>query len=567
MSSESNPSGLKLESGSRIGVIGGGPAGSFFSYFLLNLAQRAGIDIHLDIYEPRDFALPGPTGCNMCGGIVSESLVQILAAEGINLPPTVVQRGIDSYTLHMDLGSVQIETPAHEKRIAAVHRGSGPRDIKEMKWGSFDRFLQTLAVSKGAHAIRGRVDEISFKDGRPEIKPRVGLPQSYDLIAIAVGINSATLKMFQSLGLGYQPPQSTKTYICEYNLGEETIEKYLGRSMHVFLLNMPRLEFAAIIPKGDYVTVCLLGDEIDSALIQSFLESPEVKRCFPQELRLDQPSCHCSPRISVQGAVQPFADRIVFIGDSGVTRLFKDGIGAAYRTAKAAATTAVFHGVSAADFRAHYWPACQIISTDNKIGQVIFAVTRLIQKIGFLRHGVLRMVAKEQKMKRGRKRMSMVLWDTFTGSAPYRDIFVRTLHPAFLARFFRDIVLALPLPKKEMLSEKLTEAGALGQLYRNGEVIVRKGDVGDCMYVIQAGKAEVLDGRNVRLTVLSENDFFGEMAIFEGEVRSATVRALGDVRTLTVDKKTLLRRIQRDPSPAFRILQGVWHRIRRLSVE
>lgn len=114
------------------------------------------------------------------------------------------------------------------------------------------------------------------------------------------------------------------------------------------------------------------------------------------------------------------------------------------------------------------------------------------------------------------------------------------------------------------------EAGALGKVYRDGEVVVRQGESGDCMYVIQAGQAEVLqekDGKEVRLAVLDEEDVFGEMALFEREVRSATVRALGDVRVLTVDKKTFLRRIQEDPSLAFRILQKMSHRIRQSNTE
>ncbi|MBI3059709.1 MAG: cyclic nucleotide-binding domain-containing protein, partial [Deltaproteobacteria bacterium] len=60
------------------------------------------------------------------------------------------------------------------------------------------------------------------------------------------------------------------------------------------------------------------------------------------------------------------------------------------------------------------------------------------------------------------------------------------------------------------------EAGDLGRVYKDGEVIVRQGEAGDCMYVIQAGKAEVLqeqNGRNMRLAVLEEKDFFGEMAL------------------------------------------------------
>lgn len=398
------------------------------------------MDIQVDIYEPRDFSVPGPTGCNMCGGIVSESLVQMLATEGINLPSTVVQRGIDSYMLHTDVGSVRIETPLHEKRIAAVHRGSGPRSIHEIKWSSFDRYLQTMAVEIGARLIRDRVDDVSRQDGRLQLKTRRGARQDYDLLAVAAGVNSGSVKLFHELIADYKPPRTTKTYICEYPLGEETIRKYLGDSMHVFLLNMPRLEFAAIIPKGDYATVCLLGEEIEGPMIKSFLESPAVRSCFPPDLSLDPPPCHCSPHINVYGAVQPFADRIVFIGDSGVTRLYKDGIGAAYRTAKAAAETAVFHGISAEDFKRHYWPTCQKIASDNTIGRAIFAWTRQIQKRRYDVRGILRMVSTEQRKKNRRPRMSMVLWDLFTGSAPYREIILRALHPAFLVRLLWSVV-------------------------------------------------------------------------------------------------------------------------------
>lgn len=83
-----------LDDGSRVAVIGGGPAGSLCAYFLLQAAHSRGLDLHVDIYEPRDFTLPGPLGCNMCGGVVSEFLVDALAADGIMLPHAVVQRPI-----------------------------------------------------------------------------------------------------------------------------------------------------------------------------------------------------------------------------------------------------------------------------------------------------------------------------------------------------------------------------------------------------------------------------------------------------------------------------------------
>ena len=112
--------------------------------------------------------------------------------------------------------------------------------------------------------------------------------------------------------------------------------------------------------------------------------------------------------------------------------------------------------------------------------------------------------------------------------------------------------------------------GGLGKVYRDGEEIVRQGETGDCMYVIQKGQAEAVqkkERREVRLAVLGEGDVFGEMALFERMPRSATVRALGDVRVLTIDKKTFLRRVHEDPSLAFRILQKMSFRIRELDTE
>jgi flavin-dependent dehydrogenase len=435
--------GLHLDDGSRIAVIGGGPSGSFFSYFLLDMAQRIGLDIQVDIYEPKDFSRPGPAGCNHCGGVVHESLVQILAIEGINLPPTVVQRGIDSHVLHMGMGSVRIKTPLDEKRIGAMYRGAGPRGIKERKWGSLDGHLLSLAVNKGANVIRGRVAEVSWRDGRPQVKTRADPPQAYDLLAVAAGVNTAVLKLFQGLEFGYQPPRTARAHVREYYVGQETIGRYLGSSVHVFLLNIPRLEFAALIPKGDYVTMCLVGEEIGGELVQSLVETPEVQQRFPPNMDLAQASCRCSPRMNTRGAVQPFGDRIVFVGDCGVTRFNKDGIGSAYRAAKAAATTAIFQGISAADFRRHYWPFCRALNTDNIIGNLVFAIVGLIQKMRFTRRAVLRTVTREQQREGGHRRMSMLMWDMYTGGAPYREIFLRTLHPGFWAPFLWDIVVSL----------------------------------------------------------------------------------------------------------------------------
>lgn len=114
------------------------------------------------------------------------------------------------------------------------------------------------------------------------------------------------------------------------------------------------------------------------------------------------------------------------------------------------------------------------------------------------------------------------------------------------------------------------KSGKLGKVYGKGEVIVQQGETDDCMYEILEGEVEVLqerEGKEVRLAVLAKGEFFGEMSIFEKEVRSATVRAMGEVRALTIDKRTLLRRISEDPTLAFRIMERMSHRIRELDNE
>jgi flavin-dependent dehydrogenase len=435
---------LELEDGGRVAVIGGGPAGSFFSYFLLKLAETIDLDVSVDIYEPRHFIHCGPAGCNHCGGIVSESLVQILAAEGINLPPSVIQRGIESYVVHMDVGSVRIESPRREQRIAAVYRGNGPRDATDMPWESFDGHLQGLAATRGARIVRKLVSGIRWVGGLPILDHPDGRSGPYDLVALATGVNSNLFQLLDGLDgvdFGSRPLKTTRTYICEFHTDHETIRRVLGSSMHVFLLSLPRLEFAALIPKGEYITLVLLGEGIDAELVRRFLETPEVSRCLPPGV--EPRVCNCSPLINMRGPSRPFADRMVLVGDCGMTRLFKDGIGAAYRTAKAAAETVVFHGIALDDFQKHYWPACRTIDADNKIGKLIFSTTDFLKAVRLSRRAILRMTRKEQE-KDGARRMSQVLWNLFTGSAPYREVFMNTLHPAFLAGLAWNVVTALP---------------------------------------------------------------------------------------------------------------------------
>jgi CRP-like cAMP-binding protein len=113
-------------------------------------------------------------------------------------------------------------------------------------------------------------------------------------------------------------------------------------------------------------------------------------------------------------------------------------------------------------------------------------------------------------------------------------------------------------------------AGTLGKVYRDGETVIKQGRTGENFYVIQSGRVEVVqttEHGEQHLIYLDTGESFGEMAIFEKEVRSATIRAVGEARVLKVDRKTLLRRIQEDPLLALGLLKKMSHRIRELSVQ
>ena len=109
---------------------------------------------------------------------------------------------------------------------------------------------------------------------------------------------------------------------------------------------------------------------------------------------------------------------------------------------------------------------------------------------------------------------------------------------------------------------------SLGRLYQDGDIIFRKGDLGDCMYLVQKGAVEViLDESDDHVpNVIRSGEFFGEMSLFSGEPRTATIRCRGESRIMTIDERAFMRRMREDPILAFRILERSCDRMRSREV-
>ncbi len=442
---------LELDDGAKIAVLGGGPAGSFFSIFALKLAKQIGKDIDLTIYESKDFSHDGPSSCNMCAGVISESLVQMLAIEGICLKSPIVQRAIDTYCFQTTGGDVFLNSPSKQKGIATVYRGGGPvnktasetDNEHETERKSFDDFLLDCAEKEGAKVENIRVEDIKLNDGRPIIFSKKGQLPDADLVVGACGINTKTTQVFEELGTGYTLPTTIKAYQSEIHIGEQHVSDLFGNAVYVFLINQPGVKFAAITPKGSYVTISMLGKDVTRQTVMDFLNHPEVRNKFPDSWSIPDAFCRCIPKINVGAASHPFSDRIVMIGDASSARLYKDGIGSAYLTAKAAANTAILYGVSETDFRKYYYPSCRKINRDNLFGKIMFSFTDIINQTPILREALLNATRYEQIHPETGFKCSTILWDTFTGNEQYTDIFLRAFNYKLLLRILVNIFNAI----------------------------------------------------------------------------------------------------------------------------
>ena len=133
----------------------------------------------------------------------------------------------------------------------------------------------------------------------------------------------------------------------------------------------------------------------------------------------------------------------------------------------------------------------------------------------------------------------------------------------------QDLVANIPLFAKLSPSEIAELASLLKeQRVAAQQAVFWIGDDGADFYIVQVGRVAVCYpdelGREVRLAVLGPGDFFGEISLLDGGPRTATVRAEGDVRLLSLSRHDFLEFIRRNPSTAIHILTVLGQRQREM---
>ncbi|HYO99973.1 MAG TPA: hypothetical protein VER76_07265, partial [Pyrinomonadaceae bacterium] len=441
-----------LTSGSRIAVVGAGPAGSFFAIELLRRARSLGLRVHVSIYDGKNFARKGAPGCNMCAGAIGHNLIEEIEHSTTNIPAEVIHYELEGYAVHYQDASARLENAAGRK-IYGVYRGAGPVSTEHPDGArSFDQFLLDQAMKLGAEHVAQNVHDIDVPttlEQRPAIRTQDGERTEFDLVVGAFGVNS---QLGARLIYGYQPPPTWKTCVIEARVPEEFQRERLGKLIHFFVLKQADVRYVALIPKGEHVTVTAIGENVDVVSTERLLRESYMRDYLPSDWKLD---CHCHPRVAVGAARLPYSDRFCIVGDASDSRYLKNGVESALVTARLAADCVVNHGVTARDFEEHFWRRCQqVFGRDNLYGRALFEIYDrifphpLIAPVYFAvlqaerkargarqpqRDGTQPTSQPQQQQQQGAL-LSDALLAAFTGDQPYKRILLRALHPRLAAR-------------------------------------------------------------------------------------------------------------------------------------
>ncbi len=102
--------------------------------------------------------------------------------------------------------------------------------------------------------------------------------------------------------------------------------------------------------------------------------------------------------------------------------------------------------------------------------------------------------------------------------------------------------------------------------FEPGEVVFREGDASDTCYVVREGHARAIrehgDGRTITLATFGPGDFFGELAMFEDELRSATVEAIEPIAVVAVLGPDMRRLMTEHPEISMRLVVALATRLR-----
>ncbi len=400
--------------GKTIAVIGGGPAGTAFAIKLSRLARRQNQKPRIVLYEGKP--LEKKSHYNQCLGVLSPPLPELLEKElEVPFPWAIIQKTILGYYLHTEKTSLRLDG-AHEPSFAC-------RRVE------FDSYLFQKAGLEGVEIINARVVDLDLLDHGVMVYSESNNLRA-DLVVGAFGLDDGMVKIMERL-TSYRQPDFLSSIVTKFHPGIDAVEAF-GQYLHAFLLgSLPRVEFAAITPKGNHLSLNIAGRDVDAASMDAFLRLPVVRRVLPPgaEKFLSSLSYY-KGRFPTGPARHFLLPRIIMLGDAaGLNRPFKGkGINSAILTAIRAAEACAKYGPGD-EMQREFIKSCADLISDIPYGRRLRWLTILLTRLGMM-DGVLNQARTEPGLSRA-------LFHIVSGQKAYRTIWQEERDVRLLLRLAR----------------------------------------------------------------------------------------------------------------------------------
>jgi len=407
-----------LSDGGRVVIIGGGPAGVACGLACLRLAKVSGLRIAVTIVEGKEF--DEERQYNQCLGVLSPPLPALLEHE-LELP----------FPWHLSRGEIREYVLRSEHEQLALSDEHFPSVA--LRRVQFDAYMLQAARERGVQVLPARAVDLEFHE-QGVVVYTDSAPLEGEVVVGAFGLDDGSAAMFER-HTPYRRPQSLDTLVTKYHPGEEGMAHF-GPRIHAFLPVDPRIEFAAVTPKGNHLSIALAGRQVDSSLMRHFLTQPGTRSCLPALERAGEWDANDLrffkgrfPRSLARGY---YGDRYVMVGDAaGLVRAFKGkGVTSAVQTGIRAAETVMGPGFSARAFQDHYRPANQELAGDMPYGR-----TMRLLAIGLARTALLDLVLRAAPQE---PRLRAALFDAVSGRTSFRQVLANSLCFASLKAILRQ---------------------------------------------------------------------------------------------------------------------------------
>ena len=404
-----------LRTGQTVAVIGGGPAGASCAIALKRLAADRAMDLRVLLYEAKD--LSSGRQFNACAGLVSPPIVTLLEEGlGVPFPHHLVLRRITEYLLCGQTESIRL--------------GGASEPSLALRRVEFDRYLFGAAIERGVEVVGTRVTDLEISSNEVRIFSESGYATA-DVVVGAFGLDAGTGDVFHR-ATGYRRPACIHTLITKLHPPAEQMARH-GTTAYALLPPIPHIEFAAVIPKGNHLTVIVAGRRLSTDAMDELLRWGPLRDIVSLDECEEKPPEYYYGRFPVARARHCQGDRFITVGDaSGLVRPFKGkGVTTAVLTGRLAASTMMDVGIGRAGLR-QFAIACRDLSADIFYGRLVRRTIGMARRAGAVDE-LIRAAATDEGLR-------TAMYCCASGEGSFRSMLGRSLRPGRIWRVARAVL-------------------------------------------------------------------------------------------------------------------------------